>query len=155
MQFNTKKSVYAVLALTAYQSNALIPVRDVTPETLHTRSTGDTDHILRPRSSVLSQYIHEGFGPGYTVSVTHSHDNLHYVDLDDFESLGGKLSCEHDSQVDKVSTVKASFARPDHFSKARDFWVDGSDLIFSTVHPSCDTSGERSFFRLVLWNLEI
>ena len=132
----------ATIAPLLLHVDALVPIK-LNTASLETREVRNIGHILRPSNEVHSSYIHESFGDGYVISVIHSHEKLRYVSLDDLEDFDGTMHCGDDSE----STLKMTFANPEHHSTARDLWKNESGLVFSTSHPECAAAGERSFFR--------
>ena len=138
------RSVFFRLAFAATSVTALIPVKESSSSSLRKRGISD---ILQPRSEALSHYVHEDFGSGYLVQVTHSHEDIRYVSLDNLDELGGHLRCSNSPGHQRShSRLSLTFEQPEDTTFARDIWQDAADLVFSTSHPDCDPSGERSFY---------
>ena len=144
---NSKAALLSLLVLKSY---ALIPVRDASSSSLKVRGLQNIEDVLRPRHGLESRYLHEDFGPGYIISVAHAHNELRYVNLDDLEDFGGSISCSHNAQLGMPSNMKLTFSSPSDVVKARTVWGDSADVVFTTSHPHCDKSKERSFFRSVI-----
>ena len=139
---------FTLSALFQLSAHALIPVKYASTDNLAIRTANEVQQSLQPRGSLNSLYIDEAYGSDFVISVTHVHDALRYVSLDDLEGLGINLDCKllKRSEHGDSSSLILSFLQPEDLAVAEQYWTDGTDLIFSTTHPGCDSTGQTSLY---------